>query len=342
MLPPRLPGRQHFQKAALAYIIHGFHQWQVNYNEGLKMEKLDSALAVQRMQDYIEKNIQNPVTLHDLARSAGYSPFHSARLFKEYTGKPPFEYIRTLRLSRAALKLRDEKVKVVDVALDFVFDSHEGFTRAFSKEFGVTPYKYSKSPVPIYLFLPNSIRARYLYFLKGEHQMEGKPAGGTVFVQVIERPERKLTLKRGVKAKDYFEYCEEIGCDVWGLLCSVKEALYEPVGMWLPEAFRTPGTSTYVQGVEVPADYNGAAPEGFEIISLPPCKMMVFQGQPFEEEHFDEAIADLWEVMKTYKPELYGFAWADEDAPRFQMEPQGYRGYIEARPVRQLEQIPKT
>jgi AraC family transcriptional regulator len=47
-------------------------------------------------------------------------------------------------------------------------------------------------------------------------------------------------------------------------------------------------------------------------------------------------LRSLSEVMETYCPELYGFEWADEDAPRFQMEPQGYRGYIEARPVRQI------
>ena len=40
--------------------------------------------------------------------------------------------------------------------------------------------------------------------------------------------------------------------------------------------------------------------------------------------------------MKNYQPELYGFRWADEDGPRFQLEPQGYRGYIEGRPVRPL------
>jgi len=164
--------------------------------------------------------------------------------------------------------------------------------------------------------------------------MEKKSNTNTVFVQVIERPERKLILKRGIKAEDYFAYCEEVGCDIWGLLSSIKEALYEPVGMWLPDAFRTPGTSYYVQGVEVPKDYTGNVPEGLDIITLPPCKMMVFQGQPFKDEDFEEAITDLWEVMKTYNPQLYGFEWADDDAPRFQMEPQGYRGYIEARPVR--------
>lgn len=301
------------------------------------MDKLEHVESVQRMQDYIERHIQEPITLLDLSKHAGYSPFHCARLFKEFTGKSPFDYIRILRLTRAALKLRDEQVKVVDVAFDFVFDSHEGFTRAFSKEFGITPYKYSKNPPPIPLFIPIPTLSQYHYFQKGDKRMETKRVNQTVFVQVIERPARKLLLKRGVNAQGYFAYCEEVGSEIWGLLCSIKEALYEPIGMWLPDTFRTPGTSTYAQGVEVPLDYAGVVPDGLDLITLPTCKMMVFQGEPFEDEDFDEAIMSLWETMKTYDPSLYGFQWADEDAPRFQLQPQGYRGYIEARPVRQID-----
>ena len=99
---------------------------------------------------------------------------------------------------------------------------------------------------------------------------------------------------------------------------------------------RKPGTSVYTQGVEVPMDYSGEIPSEFELIELPPCKMMVFQGQPYDDEKFQEAIGELWEVMKSYNPEIYGFKWADEDGPRFQLAPMGYRGYIEGRPVRQL------
>ena len=106
--------------------------------------------------------------------------------------------------------------------------------------------------------------------------------------------------------------------------------------MWLPENLRKPGTSVYAQGVEMPADYTGEVPDGYDIIDLKPCRMMVFQGPPFEDEKFGDAIGEMWELMKTYNPEIYGFAWADEDGPRFQLEPQGYRGYIEARPVKQL------
>ena len=298
------------------------------------MERWEKINAVQRMQDYINKHINSPITLSDLAKAAGYSQYHSARIFRELTGKSPFEYLRALRLSKAALRLRDSRAKVIDVAFDFVFDSHEGFTRAFTKQFGIPPKKYSEDPKPIKLFMPSRIRDYYLTMQKGETDMSEKKDTKTVFVQVVERPARKLILKRGIKADNYFDYCEEVGCDVWGILVSIREAMYEPAGMWLPDKLMKPGTSKYVQGVEVPLDYRGEVPDGFDIIELPLCKMMVFQGEPYEDEKFGEAIAELWDVMNKYDPRIYGFKWADEDAPRLQLEPQGYRGYIEARPVR--------
>ena len=82
--------------------------------------------------------------------------------------------------------------------------------------------------------------------------------------------------------------------------------------------------------------YSKEAPEGYEIIQLPPCKLMVFQGPPYEEEHFMEEIGEVMEAIGHYDPSLYGFAWAPEEAPRFQLAPMGYRGYIEARPVKPL------
>ena len=146
---------------------------------------------------------------------------------------------------------------------------------------------------------------------------------------------RKILLKRAVKAPGYFEYCEELGCDIWGVLTSVKEALYEPIGMWLPVNLRH-GGSEYVQGVELPLDYSKPVPDGFELTEFPSCKMMVFQGPPFKDDDFEEAIGDLWKFIDTFDPKLYGFEWAENDAPRFQLCPMGYRGYIEARPVRPI------
>jgi AraC-like DNA-binding protein len=289
--------------------------------------------AVQKMQEYIEENLREPINLRTLANAAGYSPFHAARLFKEHTGKTPFEYIRALRLSRAALILRDGSDSILTVALDFVFSSHAGFTRAFTRQFGLSPSEYRKKGGPLNLFIPYKVLASYHALHQGGRKMTPESTTRTIFVQVVERPARKLLLKRGQKAEHYYAYCEEVGCDVGGVLCSIKEALYEPVGLWLPAHLIPEGTSKYAQGVELPLDYSGAVPEGYDLIDLPPCKMMVFQGEPYDDSVFEEAIQEVWNHIATFDPTLYGYRWAPEVAPRFQLAPMGYRGYIEALPV---------
>ncbi len=98
---------------------------------------------------------------------------------------------------------------------------------------------------------------------------------------------------------------------------------------------RTPNTSKYVQGVEIPETYQGIIPEGFELIDLPPSLVMIFQGEPYEEEAFMDAIGAVWEHIEKFDPKLYGYTF-DLGQPRFQMEPRGYRGYIEGRPVKPL------
>ena len=226
--------------------------------------------------------------------------------------------------------MRDEDLRVVDVALDFVFDSHEGFTRAFRKQFGVTPKAYQKKTPPIPLFTPYPVES---YYLMGEERSDLPPLSKNLHVRLIEFPARKLILLRGKKAKTYIEYAQEVGCDVWGILASIKEALYEPVGLWLPESMRTEETSVYAQGVEVPLDYQGLIPEGFDVIELSACTMLLFQGDPYDEVRFDEAIEAVMEQIDTYDPSINNCQWAEKEGPRIQLEPQGYRGYIEARPV---------
>ena len=226
------------------------------------MDNLENVNAVQRMQSYIEAHIHEPITLRMLAEAAGYSPWHAARIFKALTGKSPFEYIRAVRLSRAAIRLREPEVKIVDVAFDFVFDSHEGFTRAFSKAFGVTPHRYAQARPPIRLFIPNNVREIYLALEKGAYEMSESLKTNTIFVQVVERPARKLILKRGIQAADYYAYCEEVGCEVWDVLTSLKQSLYEPIGMWLPENLRTPVRRSTPRGWKCPWITPDRSPRG--------------------------------------------------------------------------------
>ena len=283
--------------------------------------------AVQRMQDYIETHLNQNITMADLAEASRYSPWYSYRLFTDLLHMTPSVYIRRLRLSKSALRLRDEKVKIIDVAFDTGFESVDGYQRAFYKEFGCNPYEYSVCPTPIYLFKPYGIK--YAKGKENKNMQEVK----SVFVQVIEKPERKVIIKRGREATEYFQYCEEVGCDVWGLLCSMQSICGEPVCLWLPKSYIKEGTSQYVQGVEVAMDYTGEIPDGFDVIDLPKCKYIMFQGEPFEEENFGEAIGQVWEAINKFNPQNMGYAW-DENNPRVQLEPIGTRGYIELHPVK--------
>lgn len=294
-------------------------------DEGLK--------EVAKLQNFIEAHIFEDITLLRLAKESHYSPWYVDKLFKKYVGKSPLQYIKERRLTLAALMLRDQDIKVLDVALEFLFDSHEGFTRAFTKQFGLSPYRYKKETPIVKFFLPYIV-SNYQSFLKRRDRsmtIQAVP----IFTQVIERPERKLIVKRGIKAEHYFAYCEEVGCDIWGILTSIKEALYEPVGLWLPKSLKA-GKSTYVQGVEVPMNFNKVIPEGFEIITLKPQLYMVFQGPKYEDSLFMEAIDAFNQAVATFDISLYGYEFDLESAPIFQLEPRGDRGYIEAKPVKKI------
>ncbi|MCL2498996.1 MAG: AraC family transcriptional regulator [Defluviitaleaceae bacterium] len=301
----------------------------------MRDEKSEASVAVSKVKAYIAAHLQDYITANDLAKAAGYSQYHMIRIFKEETGQSPFEYIRHERLTAAAFALRRGKRKVVDVALDFVFDSHEGFTRAFAKGFGISPKKYANHPSPIGWFIPR----RYFNRSKQKSEVKDMEQTSVVFTQIVERPARKLILWRSKKADEYFSYCEEVGCDEndntlpWDFLVGVKEALYEPVGLWLPENMRPEGTGIYAHGVEVSADYAGEIPEGFDVIDLPPCKLLVFQGETYDKEYFADAVGKCMHQIKKFNPEVYGYRYAPELAPRMQLAPMGWRGYIEMHPV---------
>jgi len=291
--------------------------------------------AINRIKTYIALQIQKPITASDLAKAAGYSQYHMTRIFKEETGLSPFEYIRHERLTAAAHALRNGNQKIVDVALDFVFDSHEGFTRAFTKGFGISPKKYASHPLPEgWLILRH-----YLNRSKTNMEVLNMEKTVVIFTQIVERPARKLILWRSREASEYFSYCEEVGCDEndntlpWDFLASIKEAINEPVGLWLPENMRPSGTGIYAHGVEVASDYAGAIPEGFDVINLEPCKLLVFQGEPYDDEHFMDAVGQCMDKIKKFNPEVYGYRYAPELAPRMQLAPMGWRGYIEMYPV---------
>ena len=92
----------------------------------------------------IDRHPDERLTLTDMARKAGLSPFHFLRTFERVTGVTPHQYVLRARLRQAAIRLVVESRTVLDIALDCGFGDCSTFNRAFRTEFGVSPREYRR------------------------------------------------------------------------------------------------------------------------------------------------------------------------------------------------------
>lgn len=92
---------------------------------------------------WIERELDQPLTLARIAARAGLSPYHFSRLFTARMGRSVMAHVRARRLVRCARRLCEEPgLKLVDLAFDCGFESQEAFTRAFRRVFGVAPGRF--------------------------------------------------------------------------------------------------------------------------------------------------------------------------------------------------------
>ncbi len=96
---------------------------------------------VKKAIQFIEDNLKEDIYVEDIAREAFYSQFHFMRIFLELTGETPGAYLRKRRLMEAASDILSGK-DILEVAIDYHFNSREAFTRSFKDYFSVTPGLY--------------------------------------------------------------------------------------------------------------------------------------------------------------------------------------------------------
>lgn len=90
---------------------------------------------------YIKEHINEDLTVQDIANHIGYSVFHFCRIFSLIKNLTVMEYVRKYRLSIARSELESNK-KIIDIALQYGFETASGFTKSFRREFGYTPTSY--------------------------------------------------------------------------------------------------------------------------------------------------------------------------------------------------------
>lgn len=91
--------------------------------------------------EFMEDHIKEEITVEEVASQTGYSLYHFCRVFNLCMGVSVMDYIRRRRLSLAATELSKGR-KVIDIALEYGFETSSGFTKAFRKGFGCSPTQF--------------------------------------------------------------------------------------------------------------------------------------------------------------------------------------------------------
>jgi len=99
---------------------------------------------IQKTIEFIELNLQEELSLEDVAQFAGFSKFHFLRIFQKEVGVTASEYIRYRRIANAANLLLYSEEKIIEIAFYYRFETQESFTRAFKKYYHLPPGQYRK------------------------------------------------------------------------------------------------------------------------------------------------------------------------------------------------------
>lgn len=114
--------------------------------------------GIQNALEYIEENITDKLEIKDIASKAYVSAFHFQRIFSVLCGYTVAEYIRNRRLTLAGQKLAASNKRIIDIALEFGYDSPDSFTRAFTKFHGISPSAAKQKGAKLKSFAPLRIK----------------------------------------------------------------------------------------------------------------------------------------------------------------------------------------
>lgn len=284
---------------------------------------------VQQIVDAIDESIaardNEALTLRSLAQQLGYSEFHTTRRFKEVSGMPLRDYLRTRRLAFALKEVRDGDASLLDIALDHGFSSHEAFTRAFKRTFGVTPSAYRADPHPVVLRTKITAFDRYVLGM-GEIGMENTN-DGVIEPYFVTVPAHRFLHVRNYESNGYGDFWQRQAAipgqdraTVCGLLDSVKGKLDDEGG---PEADAGGGqVMAYVSdpdgrlcawgfprvechGARLPEGWAGEVPPNLRIMDVDGGEYAVFEHGPFDYDGQMRTVEDQIEAA------MAAFAAAD-------------------------------
>lgn len=277
--------------------------------------------AIQKSLDYIEKNLNEEISIQELAKASGLSEFYFQRLFSKLVKQPVAKYIKLRRLAKACKKLENKENRILDIALDCGFTSHEAFTRVFKENYKMTPEEFRKNPKMLNHVQKPDLSLHYVMV------DEGVPiiSQGLVLEmnkKRLEEPIPFLGVTGVVPIEGQMMLGEEPGVDllgeIWKAFHKTKHLIPNRTGKrelgvaYLGEA--PSGHFTYFAGAQV---QKGTEDKNFQSWELPAREYVVcgFEAQNFEElvtVAINKAVkySALWLErhnlkMEEYSPEVY-------------------------------------
>ncbi len=150
---------------------------------------MDYYERINRAVDFIEENLTNELSIALIAEKACFSKYHFIRVFSAITGESAGDYVRKRRISKSAKELITTKKDILQLALEYQFNSQEAYTRSFKRVYHTTPAKYRKHGVNQIAYGRSKLSSKKLNHLKSNITMEP---------QIVEIKEKKLV---GIRVK---------------------------------------------------------------------------------------------------------------------------------------------
>lgn len=279
--------------------------------------------AIRAIADWIERRITEPWTLTDMARANGYSPTYCSTQFHRHTGLTLREYAMQRRLYHAAIAIRDTDARLIDVALEYGYSSHEALTTAFRRAYGVAPadYRRNRSLIRLPLPIPPERKGGDFMLIEPNIRVEYIPA------------HKYLGVFRSTKVN---------GETIWpGHDCDLVTHTVESMSH-LADVIIGAHTAgwcicgderTYFYGLGVPADYDGVVPQGFDLVDVPGGYCQVVSHPPFDYVQDNAEVMHRVEKLAFDAPcAVRGFRWKEDGHCYQRHYPEGH-GYMVLRPI---------
>lgn len=274
---------------------------ELNMKGGCTMEWIDRMSATI---DYIESHLSDDIMYDEVAKIAYCSMHQFGRVFSYITGVSLSEYIRRRRLTLSALDLQNEKIKIIDVAMKYGYNSPDAFTRAFLEMHGVTP----KTARNLGVKLKAYPRITFHILIKGDVEMEYRieEKQDINLIGVVKHINRQSA---NTVASDWKEDAGEVW-DAWeqflngGTNQKISHLYHAP--MWQMGFTKTLKNGETLLAIGAETDSNTSIITDLQTYTIPANKWAIFtvKGSLSGKEH---PIDEMWARITTEWFPIYGY-----------------------------------